>query len=120
MKIAIPVDENNPKTNVCVSFGRAPYFMIYNTEDKKMDFVFNKAANAEGGAGIKAAQQIVDNEANVVLTIRCGQNAAEVLQAAEIKIYKTLNGNAAENIADYKEGKLDVLTQFHAGFHGRR
>lgn len=30
MKIAIPVDED--KNMVCVTFGRAPYFMIYDTE----------------------------------------------------------------------------------------
>lgn len=35
MKIAIPVDEKNLETNVCVSLGRAPYFLIYDTETKE-------------------------------------------------------------------------------------
>ena len=34
MKIAIPVDEKSLESNVCVSFGRAPYFLIYDTESK--------------------------------------------------------------------------------------
>ena len=33
--MAIPVDENNTNTNVCVSFGRAPYFFIYENETKE-------------------------------------------------------------------------------------
>jgi predicted Fe-Mo cluster-binding NifX family protein len=32
MKIAISVGENNKNTSVCVSFGRAPYFFIYDIE----------------------------------------------------------------------------------------
>jgi len=62
MKIAIPVDEKSLESNVCVSFGRAPYFLIYDTETKESIFLDNGAAASTGGAGIKAAQTIVDNK----------------------------------------------------------
>jgi len=39
MKIAIPVDEKSLESNVCVSFGRAPYFLIYDTETKESIFL---------------------------------------------------------------------------------
>ena len=39
MKIAIPVDEKSLESNVCVSFGRAPYYLIYDTETKKVHFM---------------------------------------------------------------------------------
>ena len=70
MKIAIPVDEKSLDSNVCVSFGRTPYFLIYDVDTKESVFLDNSAAASTGGAGIKAAQTIVDNNANVLLTPR--------------------------------------------------
>jgi len=120
MKIAIPVDENTMETGVCPSFGRAPYFMIYDTEKKDTAFLLNSAADASGGAGIKAAQFVLDQKAEVVLTPRCGQNSAEVLQAANIKMYKTIKGTAKENVEFFEKGELAVVNEFHEGFHGRQ
>lgn len=120
MRIAIPVDEKKPESRVCISFGRAPYFILHDTEKKTTEYIGNTAAEAQGGAGLKAAQLIVDSGANVLLTLRCGQNAAEVLNAAQIKIYKAEEIEAAENLAAFQEGKLTPMTQFHAGFHGRQ
>ena len=85
MKIAIPVDEENIETNVCVSFGRTPYFLIFDTKTKESTFLDNSAAASTGGAGIKAAQMIVDHKVNALLAPRCGENAANVLKAAICK-----------------------------------
>jgi predicted Fe-Mo cluster-binding NifX family protein len=118
MKIAIPVDENEMNTSVCASFGRAPYFLVYDTETSKSEFIRNTAADAPGGAGIRAAQFVVDSGADVLLAVRLGQNAADVLVAAEIKVYKTIFATVRENIDAFAGGKLAPMTQFHAGFHG--
>lgn len=118
MKIVIPVDEKNINTNVCVSFGRAPYFLAYDTETKNSQFIENTAALSTGGAGIKAAQTIVDNKGDVLLTPRCGENAADVIKAAGIKIFKTIDASAKENIDAFLDGKLSLLDEVHAGFHG--
>ncbi len=118
MKIAIPVDEKNLESNVCVSFGRAPYFLVYDVETKESVFIDNSAASSKGGAGIKAAQTIVDNKADVLLTPRCGQNAADVIKSANIKIYKTIAGSVKDNIDAFTANKLSLLDEFHAGFHG--
>lgn len=120
MKIAIPVDENTMETGVCPSFGRAPYFMIYDTDKSDAAFIVNTAATASGGAGIKAAQFVVDEKPEVLLTPRCGQNAAEVITAAGIKMYKTVAGTAKENVAFYEKGELVAMTEFHEGFHGKQ
>ncbi len=118
MKIAVPVDEDSLETNVCVSFGRCPYFFFYDDDKKETKFLENPAAHSTGGAGIKAAQVLVDEKADVLLTIRCGENAGEVMQPAGIKVYKTIAGSARENVDFYLEGKLSLLDKFHAGFHG--
>ena len=118
MMIAIPLDEN--KMSVCASFGRAPYFMIYNTESGNTEIVNNSAASAQGGAGIKAAQQKKKKKADTLITVRCGENAAEVFKAAGIKIYQAEGADAKQNIEAMKNGQLVPLTHFHAGFHGKQ
>lgn len=50
MKIAIPVNENKSETSICVSFGRAPYFMLHDVEGKTTKYIANTAAEAQGGA----------------------------------------------------------------------
>ncbi|HZK39349.1 MAG TPA: NifB/NifX family molybdenum-iron cluster-binding protein [Clostridia bacterium] len=119
MKIAIPVDENNAKTGVCISFGRAPFFLVYDSETKDTAFIENTAAQAPGGAGIKAAQMIVDSKAEVLLTPRCGENAADVIKAGGIKMFKTIDGSAMDNVHAYIDGKLSSLDDIHPGFHRR-
>ena len=117
MKIAIPVDNKSLDSNVSASFGRSSYFLIYDTESKESSFIENTAVHSSGGAGIKAAQTIVDSGAKAVLTPRCGQNAAEVLKGAGIELYKSVSGNAEENITAYADKKLSVLDEIHSGFH---
>ncbi|MBC3887014.1 dinitrogenase iron-molybdenum cofactor biosynthesis protein [Acetobacterium paludosum] len=119
MKIAIPADENTLQSEVCMSFGRAPYFYIFDTATQTGEFIINGAAMEPGGAGIKAAQIIVDNQAEALITPRCGENAADVFKVAKVKIYKSSVGTIQDNINSYNDGKLDLLDHFHAGFHGR-
>ena len=89
MKLAIPVETKDLESKVCLSFGRAPYFLIYDTETKEHVVIDNTAATSMGGAGIKASQAILDQGAEVLLAPRLGKNAADVLKSANVKIYKT-------------------------------
>ncbi len=114
MKIAIPLDEN--KIDVCAVLARAPFFLFI--EDGKETIAPNPATQAQSGAGVQAAQFLLDNAITVLITPRCGQNAAEVFSAAGIKIYKSAGTSAAENIKSFQDGKLEELTHFHGGFHG--
>ena len=56
--------------------------------------------------------------AEALITVRCGENAAQVLKAADIRIYKSKDGTALENAAALEAGELGELTHFHAGFQG--
>jgi predicted Fe-Mo cluster-binding NifX family protein/predicted DNA-binding protein (UPF0251 family) len=120
MKVAIPVEGKEMNSALCPSFGRTPFFLIYDLEKGEAEYIVNTAAESQGGAGIKAAQLIVDKGIEQLLTYRCGENSASVLQQAGIKIYKALNGTIQENLEALKEEKLALLTEFHAGFHGRK
>ncbi len=117
MKIAMPVNDKKMEDGICPSFGRTPYFLIYDTESKEEKYLDNSAASSQGGAGIKAAQTLVDNKVDALLTPRCGENAAEVINAADIKIYKTTNDSIMDNIDSLNAGKLSLLDNIHAGLH---
>lgn len=118
MRIAIPVNEDSQKTDICPSFGRAPFFMIKNTEINEYKFLINDAAESAGGAGIKAAQLFLNEKIDVVITPRCGENSAKVMQDADVKIFKSQGSIAIQNFDLYEKGQLSPLTDIHAGFHG--
>lgn len=117
MKIAIPATANNIDSEVCPSFGRTEYFLIYNTNDQAICFLDNSAAASQGGAGIKAAQVLVDEQVDVLITPRCGENAASVLLEANIAIYKAVGNSLKDNISACEQGKLEMLNEIHPGLH---
>ena len=114
MKIAIALDDN--KEDVCIVLARAPYFLI---REKGVDtIVENPGAQAQGGAGIQAAQFLVDQQVTDLITVRCGQNAADVFQAAGIRIYKSAGKTAAQDLTALENGTLERLESFHSGYQG--
>ena len=115
MKIAMPVNED--KTTVCISFGRTPLFLLLDKETGEKEYLDNSAAASQGGAGIKAAQILVDHGTKVLLTPRCGENAAAVLKAADIELYKTIGDSVEENLRAFQAGELPELNDIHPGFH---
>ncbi|NCC68132.1 MAG: dinitrogenase iron-molybdenum cofactor biosynthesis protein, partial [Clostridia bacterium] len=70
MKIAIPMEEKNLEANVCPSFGRAPYFLFYNSVTEEAYFLDNEAVASQGGAGIRAAQVIADHGVKALIAPR--------------------------------------------------
>ena len=114
MRIAIPLDEN--KKDVCIVLSRAPFFLI--SENGEINIVENPAAVSNSGAGVEAAQFLCDREIDVLITVRCGENAAEVFNAADIKILKSTNETAEEELVAYERGELEELKHFHGGYHG--
>lgn len=117
MKLAIPVNDKSIEASVSDTFGRTSYFLIYDTVTHESAFVDNSAVNSQGGAGIKAAQVVVDYKVEALLTPQCGENAAKVLQSSKIKIYKTQYILAKDNIAAFDKGELSLIKEIHSGFH---
>ena len=115
MKIAIPVNED--QATVCPSFGRAPYFWVSDTQNGSKSVFENPAAHSEGGAGIRAAQAVLDLGAEALVTPRLGENAANVLKAAGVALYISAFGDAQANADALLSGSLKSLTEVHPGFH---
>jgi|LSQX01.1.fsa_nt_gb predicted Fe-Mo cluster-binding NifX family protein len=118
MKILIPVEQANMNGEVSPSFGRAPFFLVYDIEQKAEEFIKNTAADNRGGAGIAAAQLVVDSGAQVLIVPRLGENAAEVLSASNIIIKKSVSPVVKDTIRAFVNSELANLTSTHAGFHG--
>lgn len=110
MKIIIPVTSNSIEdTKISRSLGRSPYFLLLDQINKV--FIENKASKATGGAGIKAAQIIIDSGAHVLITPRCGVKAGEVLDKANVKIFKSNGEDVEENLAKYRGDILEILRE---------
>lgn len=111
MKIAISSTGENLDSNVSDTFGRCPYFIIAEIEDKKVvkfEAVENTSANQMGGAGISAAQIVADKGAEVALTANLGPRAFDVLKQFDIKSYKA-NGSVKEAIQKFIDGELEEI-----------
>jgi predicted Fe-Mo cluster-binding NifX family protein len=86
MKICIPSSGPELNDKVDDRFGRAPYFVFYDTESGKAESFRNPASEAQGGVGPKAAQFLLNHDIEVLITARVGGNALEALKAGGIKI----------------------------------
>lgn len=117
MRVAVPVEHQTLKAEVCPSFGRAPFYVIYDTEKKTTEYLQNTATGSQGGAGVQAAQLIVDQQVDAIITPRCGKNAAAVVQEAGIKLYRSISGSIESNLKAFEEQSMSVLEEIHAGFH---
>ncbi|MEZ4598493.1 MAG: NifB/NifX family molybdenum-iron cluster-binding protein [Syntrophotaleaceae bacterium] len=107
MKIAITAQNPTPESPVDPRFGRAPWLMIYDPEKETWASVDNSTGiNAAHGAGIQAAQKIVDQEARILITGAIGPKAFHSLTAAGIKVYHGATGTVLEAMQACTQGKL--------------
>jgi predicted Fe-Mo cluster-binding NifX family protein len=85
--------------------------------------VANPAMSQGGGAGIQAAQFVVNHGADAVLTGNLGPNAFDVLQAAGVPGYLVAGGTVRQAVDAYRAGELQPMGEAnvgaHAGMRGR-
>jgi predicted Fe-Mo cluster-binding NifX family protein len=72
-----PVDER---------FGRSPWLVKMDTETNHWEAFPNPGASQSGGAGVAAAQFVIDQQANAVVSGDFGPHAANVFRAAGIQM----------------------------------
>ena len=111
MKIAVTAQGPTPESVVDQRFGRAYYLLFFDEDSGRWDPMNNAAGrNALQGAGIKAAQQVADQQAAVLLTGITGPKAFKALAAAGVKVFHGAAGTAQEAIQAYKKGQLNEGT----------
>ncbi len=108
MKIAISSATPNLESEVDLRFGRAKCFIIYDINDNTFYHIDNvQNSEAAQGAGIQAAQHVLNENIKALITGHCGPKAFKVLSLAGIKIFTGVNGSIKENIEKYKNNKLE-------------
>jgi predicted Fe-Mo cluster-binding NifX family protein len=107
MKIIIPSTGESWEDKVDDRFGRARGFLLYDEDENKLRWLSNEInMNAGHGAGIQAAQLIINAEAEILITGEIGPKAREVLEKANIKIYKCVNSSIKQAYNNFKQGLL--------------
>ncbi len=107
MKIAVSAKGNSLDSEIDPRFGRAGYFLLVDPETLAFQVLENRQnRQLSQGAGIQAAQQVVEQGASAVLTGNCGPKAFRVLQAAGVKVAVGLAGTVREAVQKFQEGKL--------------
>lgn len=101
-------------------FGRCANFAIYDTEENVYRFFENKAQQSGGGAGIAAAQQMIDEDVKIVLTGNMGPNAYNVIKDAGIKIYRIGSVSVEKAVQLFKEAKLEEISEAGEAHFGMR
>ena len=84
MRIALTANGTGLDAPISPIFGRCSTYIFMDTETMQHEAIANPAVSAGGGAGVQAAQFVVNQGAQTVLTGNLGPNAFGVLQAAGV------------------------------------
>ena len=108
MKVAFTTSGKTLDAPLESRFGRAPRFIVYDTESATFEVVDNhQSLTAAQGAGIQAAQTVVRSGAECLVTGHCGPKAFRVLAAAGIKIFNSDAPTVAEALQRFRSGTLN-------------
>jgi predicted Fe-Mo cluster-binding NifX family protein len=101
-------------------FGRAPRFLVYDTESGAVDLLDNQqGVDAVQGAGIGAAQAVARAGAEAVVTGHCGPKAFRALGAAGVRVYASDAPTVAAALEAWRAGALVACAAPDRAGHGR-
>jgi predicted Fe-Mo cluster-binding NifX family protein len=109
MRIAVSAQGDTLESPTSPVFGRCTSYLFVDSETMSFEAVPNPAINQGGGAGIQAAQFVVNRGAQVVLTGNLGPNAFAVLRAAGVPGYLVPEGSVRQAVEAYKAGRLEPM-----------
>jgi len=118
MQIAISLEDNGGMDAKASSiFGRCAFFMIVDSESEVFEIKANTARQASGGAGIQAAQWIIDRGVTAVITGNLGPKAFDVLSTGKIAAFKHNGGSANDALKAYQQDALESLIAPNVSAH---
>ncbi len=117
MIIAVTASKPDLSSPVDPRFGRAPFFLIVNSDTMEFEAEENSNLNAASGAGIQSAQMITGKKAEALLTGSCGPNAFQTLQAAGVNVVTGVTGTVEEAVKAYASGRYQTTSQPNVPSH---
>lgn len=107
MRIVISAKCKTPDGEVDPRFGRAPWFLVHDSERGSWEAISNESAqDSSHGAGVRAAETVAKAGAEAVITGQVGPMAFSVLQAAGIRVYRGDARTTAGAAEAFAEGRL--------------
>lgn len=84
MILLISAQQPESQSPINERFGRTEWLMKYDSETAQWQSLTNPGSQRSGGAGVAAAQFVIDQKADVVISGAFGPNAAGAFRAANI------------------------------------
>jgi len=107
MKVAVTAQGESLDAQVDPRFGRGAAFVIVDTDTDDCAYLDNSQnVNAAQGAGVQAAQAVINRGVDALVTGHCGPNAFRTLSQAGVKVYVGAEGTVREAIEKLKAGEL--------------
>lgn len=120
-RVAISVRGKTLEDPVDPRFGRCPNFVLVDPDTLEWSAIPNPGAGSGGGAGIQAAQALIDNGVDILVTGNVGPNAHSTLEGGGVEIFTGASGAASRALEEMKEGKLratrEPTSPAHHGGH---
>ena len=112
MKVVITAQKDDVDGPVDPRFGRARWFIVYDTETGESAVHDNEQnLNAAQGAGVQAAQNVARLGVGGIITGHVGPRAFATLKAAGIKVYTGASGTVKEAVTMLKAEELQAVDQ---------
>ena len=114
VRIVVPtVDNNGLNAQLAEHFGRTPYFVVVEVDDKGQVVNQKTVANVGehfGGSG-RRADFILQLKPNVIITYGMGPRGLSIYQSAKVAVLRA-NANTVKQVIDaYNKNELEELTE---------
>ena len=86
MRIAVPTIGETSSSCINETLGRSPFIAIYDREMHKYTFFKNPGFQLQDGSGLKAAEILIKNNTDILLTKEVGRKAYSLLMKEHIII----------------------------------
>lgn len=108
MKLAIALKENDYNSSVDERFGRAPFFIIVDSDTKEFEIIENEAKDEATGAGLKAVKNLLKYEIDTIIAGEIGPKAGELIYDLEIPTFKFKDLEKVDEIVNaFNENTLE-------------
>ena len=112
----IPVkDINGLESKAHGHFGRAPYYIILNLQDKDIeieDFYYNEFLDEKKHIGLKVIKAVIKYKLDLLFTARIGEISFYMLKDNFLDIYKIQEGLSVREVLErYSNNQLEQMTR---------
>lgn len=109
MRIVIPANGADLDAPTSPVFGRCQTFILVDPATLEFETLPNPALSASGGAGVQAAQTVLQRGVKAIIAPSLGPNAFRVIEAANVPAYHLQGATVREVIHAFNAGQLPRL-----------